>query len=95
MLWDHDSGLMLPETIEYLRGLDVHLDFVSLDCNLARGQNISPYHMDILQANETAQMLRQMGRADERTRFSSAILAICWIARTRSCARRPRSLALR
>ena len=69
VLWDHDSGLMLPETIEYLRGLDVHLDFVSLDCNLARGQNISPYHMDILQANETAQLLRQMGRADERTRF--------------------------
>lgn len=47
----------------------MHLDFVSLDCNLARGQNISPYHMDILQANETAQLLRQMGRADERTRF--------------------------
>ena len=69
VLWDHDSGLMLPETIEYLRGLDVHLDFVSLDCNLARGQNISPYHMDILQANETAQLLHQMGRADERTRF--------------------------
>ena len=69
VLWDHDSGLMLPETIEYLRGLDVHLDFVSLDCNLARGQNISPYHMDILQDNETAQLLRQMGRADERTRF--------------------------
>ena len=47
----------------------MHLDFVSLDCNLARGQNISPYHMDILQANETAQLLHQMGRADERTRF--------------------------
>lgn len=69
ILWDHDSGPMLPETIEYLRGLDVHLDFVSLDCNLARGENISPYHMDILQANDTANLLREMGRADERTRF--------------------------
>ena len=69
LLWMHDSGLLLPETEAYLRTLDLHLDAVSLDCTLGRGNYITPSHMDILQCTQTAQLLRDIGRADESTVF--------------------------
>ncbi len=69
LLWVHDSGLMLPETVEYLRQRKPQLDAVSLDCNLKRGENITPAHMDILQCAQTAQLLCDLGCATHDTRF--------------------------
>lgn len=69
LLWVHDSGYLLPETIHYLREHPVHLNAVSLDCTLGRGQRITASHMDIDQCADTACLLRQIGCADEATVF--------------------------
>lgn len=69
VLWLHDSGDLLPETKDYLRGLSVHFDFVSMDCTLARDSHFTPSHMDIMQCAGTASWLRETGRADEHTVF--------------------------
>ena len=67
VFWVHDSGLLREDTIAYLRKSDFHFDAVSMDCTLARGSNFTSAHMDILQCRETADLLRDMGRIDERT----------------------------
>ena len=69
LFWVHDSGLLLPETQEYLKTLSLHLDAVSLDCTLKRDFCITPNHMDILRCAETANFLREIGLADESTVF--------------------------
>lgn len=69
LLWVHDSGYLLPETVDYLRTHPVHLNMVSLDCTLGRGKRITPSHMDIDQCVETAQLLRDLGCADSDTTF--------------------------
>lgn len=67
IFWIHDSGLLKEETIAYLRTLDICFDAVSMDCTLKRGSFFTPTHMDILQCNETRQLLAQMGRIDNNT----------------------------
>ena len=67
VFWVHDSGLLREDTIAYLRKSDFHFDAVSMDCTLARGSNFTSAHMDVLQCRETADLLRDMGRIDERT----------------------------
>lgn len=69
VLWIHDSGLLLPETQQYLAAHAPHLDLVSMDCTLARSSNFTPSHMDILQCAETAAWLRSAGLADDLTVF--------------------------
>ena len=69
LLWVHDSGLLLPETMDYLKTLHLHLDGVSLDSTLKRGYCITPNHMDILWDQETADFLREIGLADDSTTF--------------------------
>ena len=61
------NSLLREDTIAYLRKSDFHFDAVSMDCTLARGSNFTSAHMDILQCRETADLLRDMGRIDERT----------------------------
>lgn len=67
LFWIHDSGLLLDETIDYLRTLDICFDAVSMDCTLKRGSFFTPSHMDILQCNETKELLSQMGRIHDKT----------------------------
>lgn len=67
ILWIHDSGLLLEETVEYLKTLDICFDAVSMDCTLKRGSFFTPLHMDILQCNETKIMLSGMGRINDQT----------------------------
>ena len=67
LFWIHDSGLLLPETMDYLKNLRLHLDGISLDCTLKRGYCITPNHMDILRCKETVDFLRQIGLADGKT----------------------------
>ncbi|MCQ2427603.1 MAG: MBL fold metallo-hydrolase [Clostridia bacterium] len=62
LLWAHDTGEFLPETREYLNSLDVKLSFVSLDCNLGRGERITKAHMDIDQCAEMTELLRTRGK---------------------------------
>lgn len=69
LLWVHDSGLLLPETEEYLKKLSLHLDAVSLDCTLKRNHCITPNHMDILRCDQTAKFLRDIDLADDSTIF--------------------------
>ena len=67
ILWLHDTGPLLPQTADYLKGIHQHIQFVSMDCALPYGKYISEEHMDILQGRETIDLLREFGRVDERT----------------------------
>jgi len=67
VFWIHDSGLLLEETIEYLKTMDICFDAVSMDCTLKRGSFFTPTHMDILQCRETKELLSQLGRISDKT----------------------------
>ena len=67
VFWIHDSGLLTDEAKAYLKTLDICFDAVSMDCTLKRGSFFTPSHMDILQCNETKELLAQMGRINENT----------------------------
>lgn len=67
VFWIHDSGLLTEETIAYLRSLDICFDAVSMDCTLKRGSFFTPTHMDILQCNETKELLAHLGRINDKT----------------------------
>lgn len=67
VFWIHDSGLLLEETIAYLKTLDICFDAVSMDCTLKRGSFFTPLHMDILQCKETKELLSQIGRVNDKT----------------------------
>ena len=67
VLWAHDTGLFHPETKEYLKDCGIRFDFVSLDCTLARGKQITKSHMDLEWCAETAAFLREIGCIDEST----------------------------
>lgn len=67
VFWIHDSGLLTEETIDYLKSLDICFDLVSMDCTLKRGSFFTPTHMDILQCNETREVLMSMGRISRQT----------------------------
>ena len=67
VFWIHDSGLLLEETVDYLKTLDICFDAVSMDCTLKRGSFFTPLHMDILQCNETKLLLSQLGRISDKT----------------------------
>ena len=69
LLWAHDTGLFHSDTLTYLRDLGVHLDLVSLDCTLKRGEQITKSHMDLDWCIETANVLRAQGNADDSTVF--------------------------
>lgn len=67
VLWLHDTGLMLPETEQYLQEMQPHIDFVSMDCALPCGRYLSDEHMDILRCNLTVELLRKFGCVDDKT----------------------------
>jgi hypothetical protein len=45
------------------------LDFVSLDCTLKRGEQITPSHMDLDWCIEMKELLYANGNADDHTKF--------------------------
>lgn len=67
VLWLHDTGLMLPETEQYLQEIQPHIDFISIDCALPCGRYFSEEHMDILRCNLTVELLRKFGCVDDKT----------------------------
>jgi len=69
ILWAHDTGLFHSDTLLYLRESGICFDFVSLDCTLKRGVQITKSHMDLDWCIETANTLREQGNANENTAF--------------------------
>lgn len=69
ILWAHDTGKLYPEVLEFLKESGIRFDFVSLDCTLKRGEQITPNHMDLDWCIETAEALRNNRNADEKTVF--------------------------
>ncbi len=67
ILWAHDTGKFHPDAIDYLKSSEVKLDFVSLDCALKRGAQITTAHMDIDWCKEMADLLRENGNVTENT----------------------------
>ena len=69
ILWGHDTGKFFPETAQWLKDSGIVFDFVSLDCTLRRGAQITPSHMDLDWCIEMADLLRENGNANENTKF--------------------------
>lgn len=69
MLWAHDTGLFLDDTVEWIKNSGIVFDFVSLDCTLKRGEQITQSHMDLDWCLQMANLLRSNGNADENTKF--------------------------
>ncbi len=67
ILWAHDTGLLLPEAVDFIKNSGVIFDFVSLDCTLERGNPITKAHMDIDRCKETVDILKENGNIDSNT----------------------------
>lgn len=65
ILWLHDTGALLEETLEYIRTSKKHFNFVSMDCALPRDWNNFNEHMNIECCGITAQTLRSIGCLDD------------------------------
>lgn len=70
ILWAHDTGKFLPDTVEWIRNSGLVFDFVSMDCTLRRGAQITQSHMDLDWCIEMADLLRSNGNADDNTKFA-------------------------
>ncbi len=70
ILWAHDTGKFLPDTVEWIKNSGIIFDFVSMDCTLRRGTQITQSHMDLDWCIEMADLLRSNGNADDNTKFA-------------------------
>lgn len=69
ILWAHDTGKFHSEVVEWLKNSGIVFDFVSMDCTLKRGEQITQSHMDLDWCIEMADLLRSNGNANENTKF--------------------------
>lgn len=67
ILWAHDTGKLHTEVYEFLKTTDICFDFVSLDCTLKRGDQITGGHMDLDWCIETVERLREGGHINDKT----------------------------
>ena len=67
ILWAHDTGKFTEDTVEYIKNSGVVFDFVSLDCTLKRGEQITPRHMDLDWCIEMTELLRKNGNVNNET----------------------------
>ena len=70
VLWAHDTGKFHLDAVEWLKESGIVFDFVSLDCTLKRGAQITKSHMDLDWCVEMADLLRSNGNADGHTKFA-------------------------
>lgn len=68
LLWLHDSGVLLPETKDYLKNNPIYFDLISMDCAVEKGHTFKDGHMDIDQNAETLTYLKSIGCANDATR---------------------------
>ena len=67
ILWGHDTGKLPAATLEYIQKSGLTFDFVSWDCTLKRGAQLTQAHMDLDWCIEMTDLLRQSGNVNERT----------------------------
>ncbi len=67
ILWAQDTGKFHPDALEYIQNSGLVFDFVSLDCTLKRGAQITQAHMDLDWCIEMADLMRQSGNIDDHT----------------------------
>ncbi len=67
ILWAHDTGLLLPEAVEFIKNSGIVFDLVSLDCTLERGNPITKSHMDIDRCKQTYDLLLANGNVTDST----------------------------
>ena len=67
VLWAHDTGKFLPETMAFIQKSGIRFDLVSLDCTLQRGHQITASHMDVDWCAQMMEAMRQSGNADDQT----------------------------
>lgn len=68
-MWAHDTGKLHEEVFEYLKDYGVLLDFVSLDCTLKRGEQITEHHMDLDWCIETVDRLHENGNLNSSAKI--------------------------
>ena len=70
ILYAHDTGLFPEETFEYLKGLGIKFDLVSLDCTAGAFMDYHyPMHMCLGWNIKCRDDLKNLGLADENTKF--------------------------
>ena len=69
ILWAHDTGKFFPEVVEWIKDSGIVFDFVSMDCTLRRGEQITKSHMDLDWCNEMKELLISNGNASQSTKF--------------------------
>lgn len=69
ILWAHDTGKFHSDAIEWMKESGIVFNFVSLDCTLKRGEQITKSHMDLDWCIEMKELLIANGNADENTIF--------------------------
>ena len=68
MLYANDTGILEEESWDYLAGLGVKLDFVSIDCTFMLIPNARVSHMGLDTNQEFIGRLTALGLCDEKTR---------------------------
>lgn len=69
VLWAHDTGRFLPDTMSFIRDSGIRFDLISLDCTLKRDHPITTSHMDVTWCLETVNALRESGNADMHSKI--------------------------
>lgn len=69
ILWAHDTGKLHSDALAWIRQSGIVFDFVSMDCTLKRGAQITKSHMDLDWCKETADLLIEGGNANGNTKF--------------------------
>ena len=69
LLYAHDTGLFLQETLDYLKNCGVKLDLVSMDCTM--GTNVINFatHMNVERNLQMREKLKELGVVDDATTF--------------------------
>ena len=70
-----DSDIPKDEMFEYLKNANVHLDAVSMDCTYGIMENSFGGHMDIRKNKIFIDRLKEIGVADETTKFYAIHIA--------------------
>lgn len=67
ILWAQDTGKFHPDAMDYIQNSGLTFDFISMDCTLKRGAQLTQAHMDMDWCIEMVEQMRQSGNVDEHT----------------------------
>ena len=69
LLYCHDSGVFLDETLEHMKNISPYYNLVSLDCTMGISDSTGHKHMNLDNCIETANKFISLGYADKNTIF--------------------------